>query len=109
MFPLWEQVMQVVSRKTLKAFWELHPQAEQPLSRWLSVVGKARWLSPADIKADFGATVNFVGDNRVIFDIAGNNYRLVIHVAYDFKSVQVKFVGTHREYDRIDAETVGWT
>jgi len=101
--------MQVVSRRTLKAFWELHPQAEKPLSRWLGVVGKAHWLSPADIKADFGATVDFVGDNRAIFDIAGNKYRLIVHVAYDFKSVNVKFIGPHGEYDRIDPETVGWT
>jgi mRNA interferase HigB len=100
--------MQVVSRKTLKAFWELHPQAEQPLSRWLAVVGKAQWLGPSEIKADFGASVDFVGDNRVIFNIAGNKFRLIVHVAYEFKSLNVKFVGTHSEYDRIDPETVGW-
>lgn len=54
----------------------------------------------------FGANVDFVGDNRVIFDIAGNRYRLIVRVSYRFKVVQIKFVGTHAEYDRIDAETV---
>lgn len=101
--------MQVVSRRTLRTFWELHPQAEQPLSRWLAAVGKAHWRSPADIKTDFGASVDFVGDNRVVFDIAGNKYRLIVHVAYEFKSVNITFVGTHSEYDRIDPESVGWT
>lgn len=101
--------MRVVSRRTLKAFWNVHPQAEQPLSRWLAVVGKAKWQSTADVKADFGATVDFVGDNRVVFDIAGNKYRLIAHVAYEYKSLNVKFIGTHSEYDKVDPETVGWT
>ena len=58
------------------------------------------------MKAEFGATVDFIADNRLIFDIAGNRYRLVVHVAYVHKRVLVKFVGTHAEYDKIDAETV---
>jgi mRNA interferase HigB len=63
-------------------------------------------MAPADVKADFGNTVYFVADNRVIFDIAGNKYRLVAHIAYRFRRVLVKFVGTHAEYDRIDRETI---
>jgi mRNA interferase HigB len=62
--------------------------------------------SPADVKEMFGATVDFVGNNRVIFDIAGNKYRLVAHVSYRFRRVLIKFVGTHREYDTIDPETI---
>ena len=58
------------------------------------------------MKAEFGATVDFVADNRLIFDIAGNRYRLIVRVAYVHKRVLVKFVGTHAEYDKIDAETV---
>lgn len=58
------------------------------------------------MKADFGNTVDFIADNRVIFDIAGNKYRLVAYIAYRFKRVLVKFVGTHAEYDRIDPETI---
>jgi mRNA interferase HigB len=58
------------------------------------------------VKAEFGASVDFVGDNRLIFDIGGNKYRLIVHVAYAYKRVLVKFVGTHADYDRIDPEAV---
>ena len=67
---------------------------------------QADWKSPADIKNAFGATVDFVGDNRVIFDIGGNKYRLIVHVAYKFHRVLIKFVGTHKDYDKIDPERV---
>ena len=98
--------MQVIARKTLKDFWARHNQAEGPLTAWYLVASKADWTSPADIKAMFGTTVDFVGDNRVIFDIGGNKYRLIVHVAYKFHRILIKFVGTHREYDRIDLEKV---
>lgn len=94
------------ARRTLKRFWERHPQAKQPLASRFSIVSKATWDGPADIKAAFGRNVDFVGDNRVIFAIGGNKYRLVVHVAYPFRRVLVKFVGTHAEYDRIDPESV---
>ena len=98
--------MQVIARKALREFWQKHAQAEPPLAAWFAVVSKATWTRPADIKAAFGASVDFVGDNRVIFDIAGNKYRLVVHVAYAHRRVLIKFVGTHAEYDRINPETV---
>jgi mRNA interferase HigB len=78
----------------------------RPLEAWFADVRHADWDGPADVKADFGSTVDFVGDNRVIFDIAGNRYRLIVHIAYRFKRVLVKFVGTHAEYNRIDPETI---
>lgn len=98
--------MQVIAKKALRDFWTKHDRAEAPLTAWYLVVSKAEWKSPADIKGVFGTTVDFVADNRVIFDIAGNKYRLVVHVAYPFKRVLIKFVGTHAEYDKIDPETV---
>ncbi|MNT91021.1 hypothetical protein D3C72_2320570 [compost metagenome] len=70
------------------------------------MVNNAIWTGPADVKAMFGANVDFLGDNRIIFDISGNKYRLIVHVAYRFKRVLIKFVGTHKEYDEIDPETV---
>jgi mRNA interferase HigB len=97
--------MNVVSKATLQAFWHRHPQSRGPLEAWFDV-RQATWTRPADVKADFGNTVDFVADNRIIFDIAGNKYRLVAHIAYRFKRVLVKFVGTHAEYDRIDPETI---
>ena len=97
--------MQIIARKTLKDFWARHNQAEAPLTAWYLEVSKAQWTGPQDIKAMF-RSADFVGDNRVIFDIGGNKYRLVVHVAYKFKRVLIKFVGTHDEYDRIDPENV---
>jgi mRNA interferase HigB len=86
-------------------FWEEHEQAETPLKAWFRLAAKARWQGPADIRAQFGSA-DFVGDNRVIFDIGGNKYRLVVRVSYRFGQVLIKFIGTHREYDKIDPETV---
>lgn len=99
--------MQVLSKRTLREFWERHPHAEKPLTAWFKIASAATWKMPAEIKATFGASVDFVGDNRVIFDIGGNKYRLIVRVAYDpHYRILVKFVGTHGEYDQIDPETV---
>lgn len=98
--------MQIIAKSTLKQFWEVHDQAEIPLKTWHAIVSKADWTGPADIKAMFGANVDFVSDNRLIFDISGNKYRLVVHVAYPFRRVLIKFIGTHKEYDAINPETV---
>jgi mRNA interferase HigB len=77
------------------------------LRAWHSVVRVASWSAPQDIKEAFGTTVDFLADNRVVFDIGGNKYRLVAHIAYSHQRVLVKFVGTHREYSRIDATSIG--
>lgn len=98
--------MQIIALRTLKQFWVRHPQAETPLRAWHSTVRQAMWQGPADVKRAFGTSVDFVADNRVIFDLAGNRYRLIAHVSYRFKRVLVKFVGTHADYDRIDPETL---
>lgn len=98
--------MQIIALRTLRQFWEKHPPAETPLRTWYSTVNAAVWSCPADIKKQFGTLVDFVGDNRVIFDLGGNKYRLIVRVSYQYRRVLVKFIGTHAEYDRIDAETV---
>ncbi|MGH7094957.1 MAG: type II toxin-antitoxin system HigB family toxin [Stellaceae bacterium] len=94
--------MQIIALKRLRLFWQIHPQSEMPLRAWFALVSGAWWSTSADIKDQFGAVVDFVADNRVIFDIGGNKYRLVVHVAYRHRRVLVKFIGTHAEYDRID-------
>lgn len=98
--------MQIVALRTLKLFWLKHPQAERPIRAWHGLVSQAAWQGPADVKEQFGTTVDLVADNRIIFDLSGNKYRLVAHVSYRFKRVLVKFVGTHADYDRIDPEPV---
>lgn len=98
--------MQVIAKRTLRRFWQVHPRAEGPLKAWFAIASKEVWRSPADIKRRFGKTADFVGDNRVIFDIGGNKYRLIVHVAYPYKRLLIKFVGTHAEYDKIDPETI---
>lgn len=98
--------MQIVARRTLRQFWQRHAQAETPLRVWYMIVKAASWRGPADVKEQFGNAVDFVADNRLIFDIGGNKFRLVVHVAYRFKRVLVKFVGTHKEYEAIDPEKV---
>ena len=100
--------MQVIARRTLREFWARHPQAEGPIRAWLEVVGATAWANPTEIKRQFGGAVDFVGDNRLIFDLGGNKYHLVFHVSYTFGRILVKFIGTHAEYDRIDPETVSW-
>lgn len=98
--------MNVVARKKLKDFWERYPNAEAPLGTWYQIVSKGDWGGPADLKAAFGNNVDFVGDNRAIFDIGGNKYRLIVRFSYKFKSALIKFVGTHEEYSSVNAETV---
>lgn len=98
--------MNVVALGTLREFWTVHPQAEGPLTAWHTTVSNSVWTGPQEIKASFGSA-DFIGDNRVIFNIGGNDYRLICHVSYTFKAVQIKFVGTHAEYNKVDALTVG--
>ncbi|WP_034945756.1 type II toxin-antitoxin system HigB family toxin [Erwinia oleae] len=98
--------MRIISIAQLKTFWEVHNQAEQPLKSWIDEVRQASWQTPHDIKKRY-PSADFVGNNRVIFNIKGNDYRLIIAVAYHFKAVYVKFIGTHAEYNKIDANTVG--
>lgn len=99
--------MRVIAKRTLKLFWQREPSAERPLRSWFALVSKAEWTGPADVKTMFGNTIDFIADNRVIFDVGGNKYRLIVHVAYQHKRVLVKFVGTHSEYDDLDARMVG--
>lgn len=97
--------MRVISTKHIKDFYENHADSEQPLKSWLDEAKKAKWNTPQDIKDKY-SSVSFVGNNRVVFNIKGNSYRLVAAIAYSFGAVYVKFIGTHAEYDEIDALTV---
>jgi mRNA interferase HigB len=95
----------VVSRAKLVAFWTEHPPAKAPLEAWYAIARRAEWRSPRDVREQFNSA-DFVADNRVIFDIGGNKYRLVARIAYSHKQMLIKFVGTHKAYDGIDPATV---
>jgi mRNA interferase HigB len=94
--------MHVVSRKTLQEFWQAHPDVEEPLKAWLKEAGHARWNSFNDIKQRYTSADALPG-NRVVFNIKGKHYRLVVKIHYSSGTVYIRFVGTHAEYDRIDA------
>ena len=98
--------MRIIARRTLQAFWEdpRYRDAEQPLRAWHTEVKRAGWRTPAQIKAAHRSAS--VLANRVVFNIAGNRYRLVVAVKYTAQIVFVRFVGTHARYDAIDAEGV---
>jgi mRNA interferase HigB len=99
--------MRIIAVGTLKEFW-IRPgrgDAEQPLRAWVRIVGAADWSKPTDVKAMF-RSADILPGGRVIFDIGGNKYRLVAAIHYRGKRVYVRFIGSHREYDKIDAETV---
>jgi mRNA interferase HigB len=97
--------MHIVAVKFLKTFWEKHPDAEQALKSWVDEAKNANWVQPATIKEQY-RNASILKSRRVVFNIKGNDYRLVVSVAYRFQAVYVKFIGTHKEYDAIDAETV---
>jgi mRNA interferase HigB len=98
--------LRIFNRSTLAAFWKKHPDAEKPLRLWFSIVAKARWGSTIDVSRLF-RTADFLAGNRVVFDIKGNSYRLVAQIKYaPVFIVFIRFIGTHAEYDRIDAGKV---
>jgi mRNA interferase HigB len=100
--------MRVIAVSTLEAFWERssgHQDAKEPTLVWYRHALKADWASPADVKAQF-STASILKDGRVVFNIAGNKYRLVVWINYAYRVVYVRFIGTHAQYDRIDAQTV---
>lgn len=97
--------MRIIAIKTLRDFWERHSNAKAPLEAWIDEVKHATWKDTHDIKARF-PRASVLGNKRVVFDIKGNDYRLITSVAYSFGAVYIKFVGTHAEYDKVNAETV---
>lgn len=100
--------MRVIAVSTLRDFWKKHPDAEQPLKAWYEEAVNAEWSQPADIKVQY-RSASVLKNRRVVFNIKGNDYRLIVAIAYRLQVVYVKFVGTHKEYDAIDAETVDLT
>ena len=97
--------MRIIAKRTLRDFWEEYPDAEEPLMAWYREAEKADWRGPAEVKEKY-RNASIVGDNRVVFNIKGNDYRLVVKINYPHHVVYVRFVETHAEYDKIDVEEV---
>ncbi|MBS4080226.1 type II toxin-antitoxin system HigB family toxin [Pseudomonas rustica] len=97
--------MRIISVSQLKSFGDRYPDSEQPLLAWIDEARKANWKTPAEIKAHF-ASASILKSRRVVFNIKGNDFRLVAAIAYRFGAVYIKFIGTHKQYDAIDADTV---
>lgn len=98
--------MRVIAIRTLREHWQRQGKgdSERPLRAWYREALHADWSGPADVKRLY-RNASFVGD-RVVFNIAGNKYRLVVRINYAYRIIYIRFIGTHREYDRIDVETI---
>ena len=94
--------MRILTTKTLREYWTRKPSAKAPLTQWITLVKGQEWNGPQDIKNMF-SSADFLPNNRVIFNIGGNNHRLIVKVEYRLGMIFVLFVGTHAEYDKIDA------
>lgn len=97
--------MRIIARRALREFWEKHADAEQPLRAWYHDVLHADWKSPVDVKRVY-ASASVVGENRLVFNVGGNKYRLIVAVNYKYRMCYVRFIGTHNAYDKIDVATV---
>ena len=97
--------MRIIAKKTLRDFWEAHPDCEQQLKSWYQEAAKAKWNNSKSIKT-FYPTASFLADNRVVFNIKGNHYRLIVKINYDYQILWIRFIGTHSEYDKINAKTI---
>ena len=97
--------MRIIALGTLRGFWQRYPDAQAPLRAWYAIARRAQWRSPADVKAAY-RSASFIAGNRVVFNIKGNDYRIVVAVHYNRGMMFIRFVGTHRQYDAIDAGSI---
>jgi mRNA interferase HigB len=97
--------MNIVSHKRIIDSYQKHKEAEIPLKSWYKTAKKAKWKCFADIKKDFNS-VDIIGNQRFIFNISGNNYRLVVVIQFIHGYIYIRFLGTHAEYDKIDCQTI---
>lgn len=97
--------MRIIAVATLRTFWERHPAAEQPLKTWVAVTKGASWADPAAVKRTFNSA-DILRNGRVVFDIGGNKFRLVARIDYRCALLFVRFIGTHKDYDAVDANEV---
>ena len=97
--------MRIIAKKTLRKFWERHPNAQQALETWYDDAKQTIWRTPTEIKNVY-KNASILPNNRVVFNLKGNTYRLVVAVNYAYGMLYIRFIGHHRDYDKIDATRI---
>ena len=97
--------MRIVAKKILREFWEIHPDCEQQLKSWFKETNKAVWKNSNDIKSEY-PSASILINNRIVFNIKGNKYRLIVKINFDYEMVWVRFIGTNAQYDKINANNI---
>jgi mRNA interferase HigB len=97
--------LRIIAKKILRDFWTKHANSEQQLKAWFQETHKAKWTGPHEIKEAY-PSASFLANNRIVFNIKGNSYRLIVRVNYDYQMVWIRFIGTHAEYDKINANKI---
>jgi mRNA interferase HigB len=97
--------LRVIAKKILREFWERHKDCEQQLKAWFQEVSKVEWTNPNEIKAEY-PSASIIGDDRIVFNTKGNSYRLIVKINFDYQIVWIRFIGTHSQYDKINAKTI---
>ena len=97
--------MRIISKKALIEYWEKVPAARSELEAWHAEAKASDWAMPADVKAKYG-NASILKDGRVVFNICGNKHRLIVWINYEFRTVYVRFLGTHKEYDKVNAQVI---
>jgi mRNA interferase HigB len=97
--------LRIIAKKTLRDFWEVHADCEQQLKSWFLETSKAEWKNPNEIKQEYPSAI-ILNHSRIVFNIKGNKYRLIIKINYDYQMIWIRFIGTHAEYDKINANEI---
>jgi mRNA interferase HigB len=97
--------LRIIAKKTLKDFWKVHSDSEQPLKCWYNEVRKSGWRNPNEIKVVY-PSASILPANRIVFNIKGNKYRLIVKINYNYQIAWIRFIGTHKEYDKINSEKI---
>ena len=106
LLPLSKRIkLRIISKKIIREFWEKHADSKQQLQSWYQETSNVKWKNTNDIKKVY-PSASFLADNRVVFNIKGNTYRLIVRINYDYQMVWIRFIGTHAEYDKIDANKI---
>ncbi|MHA6281175.1 type II toxin-antitoxin system HigB family toxin [Salinimicrobium sp. CAU 1759] len=97
--------MRIIAKRTLRDFWTKHADSEQQLKAWYRETEKTEWENINDLKKDY-PSASILQDNRIVFNVKGNNYRLIVKFSFEYQICWIRFIGTHAEYDKIDANTI---